>query len=65
MKKRKRRKLNTVRLTRGRDRVIFTTAKGTGRATMANSEGEFAGMSVADARRRVRTLLRAGWRVKS
>lgn len=63
MKRARKKNLHRVVLARGGDWVSFTTRRGAGRSTLANSAGEEGSVSLENARARVRTLLRAGWKV--
>jgi hypothetical protein len=56
-------KVNAVKLTSNGNRVLFSTIRGTGRATMANSAGDFTVMSSDEASERIATLVAKGWKV--
>ncbi len=56
---------NTVRMSKGSNKVNFTIVKGQAKATMSNSRGEFRVMTLDEARTRIANLLTDGWEVRA
>ncbi len=54
--------VNVVRMSKGDDFVRFETEKGTSYASMHNSKGEAAFLSIDEARERIAILAAQGWR---
>jgi hypothetical protein len=56
---------SVVGLRKGKNFVVFETSRGSPTTEMRNSAGEVTRISTNDARRRIASLVRTGWRTYS